>query len=63
MIPDDYIKDIRIRLSYYKALAEIESTDDLDKIEDELRDQFLKQLQLNAGNPDISLRGVLNNGY
>lgn len=40
MIPDDYIKDIRIRLSYYKALAEIESTDDLDKIEDELRDQF-----------------------
>ena len=30
---------------------------------DELRDQFLKQLQLNAGNPDISLRGVLNNGY
>lgn len=40
MIPEDYIKDIRIRLSYYKALAEIESTEDIDKIEDELRDQF-----------------------
>lgn len=40
MIPDSYIKDIRLRLSYYKALAEIESTDDLDRIEDELKDQF-----------------------
>lgn len=40
MIPDNYISDIRIRLSYYKALAEITSTEDLDKIEEELRDQF-----------------------
>lgn len=40
MIPDSYISDIRIRLSYYKALADITSNDDLDRIEEELRDQF-----------------------
>ncbi|MFM6929916.1 MAG: transcription-repair coupling factor [Bdellovibrio sp.] len=40
LIPDSYIKDIRIRLGYYKALAEITSHDDLDRIEEELRDQF-----------------------
>lgn len=40
MIPDSYIPDIRIRLSYYKALADITSTDDLDRIEEELKDQF-----------------------
>lgn len=40
MIPDSYIEDIRIRLSYYKALAEIQSHEDLEKIEDELKDQF-----------------------
>jgi transcription-repair coupling factor (superfamily II helicase) len=40
MIPEKYISDIRIRLSYYKALADIESPDDLEKIEEELKDQF-----------------------
>lgn len=40
LIPESYIPDIRIRLSYYKALAQIESTAELDKIEDELKDQF-----------------------
>ncbi|MGZ3774621.1 MAG: transcription-repair coupling factor [Pseudobdellovibrionaceae bacterium] len=40
MIPDNYISDIRIRLSYYKALAEINSDEDLDRIEEELQDQF-----------------------
>lgn len=40
MIPEKYISDIRIRLSYYKALAEITSTEDLDRIEEELKDQF-----------------------
>jgi transcription-repair coupling factor (superfamily II helicase) len=42
LIPDTYIADIRIRLSYYKALAEISSPEDMDRIEDELRDQFGK---------------------
>ena len=40
LIPDAYIKDIRIRLSYYKALADIQKADELDSIEEELRDQF-----------------------
>jgi len=40
LIPDSYIADIRLRLSYYKALAEIDGTEDLDRIESELRDQF-----------------------
>ncbi len=40
LIPDSYIFDIRIRLSYYKALSEISSQADLDRIEDELKDQF-----------------------
>ena len=40
MIPDNYINDIRVRLSYYKALAEIQSHEDLQNIEEELKDQF-----------------------
>ncbi|MBX3041433.1 MAG: transcription-repair coupling factor, partial [Bdellovibrionaceae bacterium] len=40
MIPDSYIKDVRLRLGFYKALAEIRSEDDLNRIADELRDQF-----------------------
>ncbi len=40
MIPEEYIKDIRIRLSYYKALADITTEQELDAIEEELRDQF-----------------------
>ncbi|MGE4133234.1 MAG: transcription-repair coupling factor [Bdellovibrionales bacterium] len=42
LIPDSYIPDLRIRLAYYKSLSEIESPDDIDRIEDELRDQFGK---------------------
>jgi transcription-repair coupling factor (superfamily II helicase) len=40
LIPDSYIADIRIRLSYYKALSEINSNDEMNQIEDELKDQF-----------------------
>lgn len=40
LIPDKYIPDIRMRLSYYKALADIKSQEDLDVIESELKDQF-----------------------
>jgi len=42
LIPDTYISDLRVRLAYYKSLSEIESPDDIDRIEDELRDQFGK---------------------
>lgn len=40
LIPDTYISDIRMRLSYYKSLSEIKSPSDLDRIELELKDQF-----------------------
>src|SRR5690606_31206748 len=42
LIPDSYIPDLRIRLSYYRALTEITSPDDIDRLENELRDQFGK---------------------
>ncbi len=40
LIPSDYIADIRIRLSYYKALADIKDFNEADQIEAELQDQF-----------------------
>ena len=40
LIPDAYIADIRMRLSYYKALSEVRDSDEVEKIESELRDQF-----------------------
>ena len=40
LIPDAYIADIRMRLSYYKALSEVRDADDIEKIETEMRDQF-----------------------
>ncbi len=42
LIPDTYISDLRVRLAYYKSLSEIEKPEDIDRIEDELRDQFGK---------------------
>lgn len=42
LIPDKYIPDLRVRLAYYKSLSEIESPEDIDRIEDELSDQFGK---------------------
>ena len=41
-IPDNYIQDIRTRLSYYKTLSQISAIEDIDRIEDELRDLFGK---------------------
>lgn len=40
LIPDSYIPDIRIRLSYYRVMSQVTSPADLDRIEDDLRDQF-----------------------
>ncbi len=54
LIPDNYISDIRIRLSYYKALADITSVDDLDRIEEELRDQFGE-----IPEPTLNLMGLM----
>jgi len=39
-IPSTYIANIRLRLSYYRALTEIQSPDDIDSLEEELKDQF-----------------------
>jgi transcription-repair coupling factor (superfamily II helicase) len=54
LIPDSYIPDIRIRLSYYKALAKISSPDDIDRIEEELSDQFGK-----IPEPVLNLMGLM----
>ncbi len=40
LFPDTYIPDIRMRLYYYKVLSQIRSEEDIDRIEEELRDQF-----------------------
>lgn len=40
LIPQDYIPDIRMRLSYYKALADIKDESDLERLELEMKDQF-----------------------
>lgn len=40
LIPHSYMPDIRVRLSYYKALSNIQSIEEIDRIEATLRDQF-----------------------
>lgn len=53
-IPNSYIPNIRLRLSYYRALNQIESPDSIDELEEELKDQF--------GNPPeevINLLGLM----
>ena len=41
-IPHNYIPNIRLRLSYYRALTQIQKEEDVDHLEEELRDQFGK---------------------
>ncbi len=53
-IPDSYIGDIRLRLNYYKALAEIKSENDIQQIESDLQDQFGKLPE-----PVINLIGLM----
>lgn len=54
LIPDQYIPDIRSRLAYYKKMSEINEIEDLEKIEEDLQDQFGKL-------PDevINLMGIM----
>ncbi len=42
LIPSNYIPDIRVRLSFYKRLSDIDEPYEIDQIEDDLRDQFGK---------------------
>jgi transcription-repair coupling factor (superfamily II helicase) len=54
LIPDQYIPDIRLRLSYYKALSDIENEADLEQIEAEMRDQFGQPPE-----PVLNLMGIM----
>jgi transcription-repair coupling factor (superfamily II helicase) len=40
LIPDKYIEDVRIRLSYYKQLSDAEDQSEIDSIAEEMQDQF-----------------------
>ncbi|MBE8162788.1 MAG: transcription-repair coupling factor [Bdellovibrionaceae bacterium] len=42
LIPQNYISDIRTRLYYYKKISSIQSINDMDFLEDELRNNFCK---------------------
>lgn len=42
LIPSDYIQDIRLRLAYYKLLSNIKDPDDIDRVDQDLTDQFGK---------------------
>lgn len=50
-IPDDYIPDIGLRLSYYKKLASAESDEVFAEIEEELEDRF--------GRPPLNVLNLL----
>lgn len=54
LIPDRYIGDIRLRLSYYRALADIQSTEDMERMEQDLRDQYGQPPE-----PVINLMGLM----
>ncbi len=40
LIPDNYISDIRLRLTFYKKMSEISSLEVMETLEESLRDQF-----------------------
>ncbi len=42
LIPDQYMPDVRVRLAYYRRLSKIRAVEEIDKIEDDMRDQFGK---------------------
>jgi transcription-repair coupling factor (superfamily II helicase) len=54
LIPDRYIADIRLRLSYYRALSDIESPEDMERMEQGLRDQYGQPPE-----PVINLMGLM----
>lgn len=40
LIPDAYVPDLRMRLAYYKEFTKIKEPADLDRYEEQMRDQF-----------------------
>ncbi len=54
LIPDTYMPDIRIRLAWYRNLSQITGPDDVDRIEEQMTDQFGKPPE-----PVINLLGLM----
>lgn len=54
LIPDSYMPDIRIRLAWYRQLAQITGPDDLDRLEEQMADQFGRPPE-----PVINLMGLM----
>ena len=54
LIPDKYIPDIRVRLAFYRRLSKIKDIKEIDRIEEDVRDQFGKPPE-----PVLNLFGVM----
>lgn len=54
LIPDSYVPDIRIRLAWYRNLSQIQSPEDVDRMEEQLTDQFGRPPE-----PVINLLGLM----
>ncbi|MBX7230627.1 MAG: transcription-repair coupling factor [Bdellovibrionales bacterium] len=54
LIPDQYISDLRLRLSYYRIMSDIKSSEDIDRIEMDLNDQFGRPPE-----PVLNLMGLM----
>jgi transcription-repair coupling factor (superfamily II helicase) len=50
-IPEDYVEDITLRLSFYRRIAALNTGQEIEEFEDELRDRF--------GSPPAELRNLL----
>lgn len=54
LIPDSYMPDIRIRLAWYRNLTQIRGTEDIDRLEEQMSDQFGRPPE-----PVINLMGLM----
>lgn len=54
LIPDKYMPDIRVRLAFYRKLSKIKSVKEIDRIEEDVRDQFGEPPE-----PVLNLFGVM----
>jgi len=54
LIPDTYVPDIRIRLAWYRNLSQIQNPEDIDRLEEQLTDQFGRPPE-----PVINLLGLM----
>ncbi len=54
LIPSEYMPDIRVRLAFYRKLSKIKSMEEIDLIEEDIRDQFGE-----PPDPVLNLFGVM----